>query len=67
MYDRLLKLLIEGETQRTFPFHQKKEDNKQAIRSVRRSRAGLNVSINRRTGGPSIKDDPNQRRLFKLS
>jgi hypothetical protein len=66
MYDRLVKLLIEGETQRTFPFHQEKEDNKKLIRSVRRSRAGLNVSINRRKGGPSRKNNPNQRPLFKL-
>ena len=66
MYDRLVKLLIEGETQRTFPFHQEKEDNKKLIRGVRRSRAGLNVSINRRTGGHSKIVNPNQRQMFKL-
>ena len=66
MYDRLLKLLIEGETQEVFPFA-KKDNNKKIIRSMRKSRAGLNVSINRRKGGPSKKDDPNQRPLFKLS
>ena len=66
MFDRLLALLIEGETQRTFPFHQEKEDNKKLIRSVRRSRAGLNVSINRRQGGPSRRNNPNQRLMFKL-
>lgn len=66
MFDRLLALLIEGETQRTFDFSKEREDNKKKIHSIRRSRAGLNVSINRRRGGPSKKVNPNQRQMFKL-
>ena len=72
MYDRLLQILVEGETQGVFPFakkddnNAKKDDNKNIIRILRKSRAGLNVSINRRKGGPSRKNNQNQRTLFKL-